>query len=223
MKKRIRVMLVEDHPDYREIIVLALKKCERIELAGQFGTAERALRSVQDRSSGTTDVVLLDLNLPGMSGLEAIPWFKKYVPSIEIIVLTQSDQESDVLTAISGGASGYLLKSATLDRLEESIQTVFDGGSILEGGVARLLLDVLKEKIPETTEENALTERELEVLTLISQGLVKKEIGDQLGISPKTIAVHCNHIYKKLDVANAPAAVGKAYSLGLLRGRKQSD
>lgn len=216
MKNKIKVMLVEDHPDYRAGIALALETSDSIELTGEFVTAERALRSLQEFSNRKTpDVVLLDLNLPGMSGLEALPWFKKYVPEIEIIVLTQSNKESDVLTAVAAGASGYLLKSATLDHLEDGIQTVVDGGSILDARVARFLLKTMKKSPPPTLKEDVLTERELEILIQVSHGLSKKEIAEQLNISPKTVCIHVSHIYEKLNVPNAPAAVDRAHRLGL--------
>jgi DNA-binding NarL/FixJ family response regulator len=217
MKNKIKVMLVEDNAAYRKAVARSLVLEPDIELAGEFYTAEIALRNLQDLSTrNEPDVILLDLNLPGMSGTEAIPWFKKSVPDAQIIVLTQSDKEADVLMAISAGASGYLLKSATLERLHDGILSVVDGGSILDAGVARFLLNLLQEKSPKTAEDNLLTERELEVLTLISEGMAKKEVAAQLGISARTVAIHAAHIYKKLDVPNAPAAVNKAYKTGLL-------
>jgi DNA-binding NarL/FixJ family response regulator len=217
MKNKIKVMLVEDNAAYRKAVARSLVLEPDIELAGEFYTAEIALRNLQDLSTrNEPDVILLDLNLPGMSGTEAIPWFKKSVPDAQIIVLTQSDKEADVLMAISAGASGYLLKSATLERLHDGILSVVDGGSILDAGVARFLLNLLQEKSPKTAKDNLLTERELEVLTLISEGMAKKEVAAQLGISARTVAIHAAHIYKKLDVPNAPAAVNKAYKTGLL-------
>ncbi len=210
-------MLVEDSSAYRKAVARSLGLEPDIELTGEFSTAEGALRSLQDLSTrNAPDVVLLDLNLPGMSGQEAIPWFKKSVPDAQIIVLTQSDKEADVLAAISAGAAGYLLKSTTLDRLHDGILTVFEGGSILDAGVARFLLNTLQKNPPQATDANILTERELEVLTLISKGLVKKQVAAQLKISARTVAIHAAHIYKKLEVPNAPAAVDKAHNLGLL-------
>ncbi|WP_372807257.1 response regulator [Pontiella sp.] len=217
MESKIKVMLVEDNAAYRKALARSLAFGPDIELAGEYGTAEVALRNLQDLSTrNAPDVILLDLNLPGMSGHEAIPWFKKSVPDAQIIVLTQSDKEADVLAAISAGANGYLLKSATIDRLHDGIRSVVEGGSILDTGVARFLLNLLQKNAPKTEEENRLTERELEVLSLIAEGMAKKEVAVQLGISARTVAIHAAHIYKKLDVPNAPAAVNKAYKTGLL-------
>lgn len=221
MKTNITVMLIEDSSAFRKAISRALKIEPDMELISEFATAEIALRSLQGSPSrDQPDVVLLDLNLPGMSGQEAIPWIKRYSPTTEIIVLTQSDHEADVLTAISAGASGYLLKSTTRDRLEESIRTVADGGSILDASVARFILSTMRKRAPKTLVENKLTDRELEILQLIGEGLEKKQIGVQLEISPKTVAVHATHIYQKLNVHNAPAAVAKAYKTGLLGSEK---
>ncbi|CAA6679789.1 Unannotated [Lentimonas sp. CC19] len=211
-------MLVEDSAPYRKAIGHALRVEPDVELVSEFGTAEIALRTLQDLSGQSEpDVVLLDLNLPGMSGLEAIPWFKKYTPKTEIIVLTQSDRESDVLAAVSAGASGYLLKSTTRDNLADSIRTVAGGGAILDTSVAQYLLHTMRQQPPQpSTEEGTLTERELEVLKLIADGQSKKMVANELGISAKTVAIHASHIYEKLNVPNAPAAVSEAYKTGIL-------
>ena len=217
MKKTIRVIMVEDHPDYREGIRFALETVDDIELKHTFGTAERALRNVQDANNSTApDVVLLDLNLPGMSGLEAMPWFKQYVPNTHLIVLSQSDKEADVLEAISAGAAGYLLKNASLDQITDGIRTVITGGATLDAGIAKFILTTLQGKPRQSTESISLSDREMEVLGLIGEGLLKKEISDQLKISMPTVATHVRHIYEKLEVQNAPAAISKAYRTGIL-------
>jgi two-component system nitrate/nitrite response regulator NarL len=223
MKHPINVMLVEDSAAYRKAIARSLGVEPDIELVSEFGTAEIALRSLQDSAEQIVpDVILLDLNLPGMSGLEAIPWIKKYAPKTEIIVLTQSDRESDVMQAVSAGASGYLLKSTTRDQLEDSIRTVVEGGSTLDSGVARFLLRSMQQTSPQqSTEDGSLTEREFEILKLIGDGLSKKMVADQLGISPRTVAIHSGHIYEKLNVPNAPAAVNRAHKLGLFSKENQ--
>ncbi len=215
MGKRINVMIVEDHPEYREGIKLALESSSTINMTGAFGTAERALRNLQKRRIDVPDIILLDLNLPGMSGIEAIPAFLALSPTVKIIALTQSDREADVLAAISAGASGYLLKSATLDQITDGIETVMNGGAPLDAGVAGLILNTLKAALPEKEANNLLTVREREILGCLADGLVKKEVADELDISITTVATHVKHIYEKLNVQNAPAAVAKAFRLGL--------
>ncbi len=216
MNDKIHVMLVEDHPEYREAIELALGKEPAMALASQFGTAERALRHLKDsKSDETPDVILLDLNLPGINGLDAIPLFNSAVSTAKIIILTQSNQAADVLKAITRGASGYLLKSATLKQITEGIRNVNNGGASLDANVAQFILKTLKTKLPRGHKEQLLTEREMEVLTLLAEGYVKKEIADQLGISTTTVITHVAHIYEKLNVTNAPSAINKAYRMGI--------
>lgn len=215
MKEPIQVMLVEDHAGYREVITRTLASTEQMHLVSQFGTAEIALRELQDKKgTNTPDVILLDLNLPGISGLEAIPWIIEYAPKAKVIILSQSDREADVLTAVHEGASGYLLKSSTAGQIKEAIETVANGGATLDPSVAKYILSTLKTRSPKP--EKPLSTRELEILTLLADGLVKKEIAERLDIAVTTVAYHIKHIYEKFEVPNAPAAVAKGYKSGLL-------
>ena len=218
MKKQINIMLIEDSPAYRKVIERTLGHEPDITLVSQFGTAEIALRSLENSpTAATPDLVLLDLNLPGMSGLDALPWIQEYAPQTKVIILTQSNKEADIVHAISQGASGYLLKSNTLDQLTEGIRNVIDGGASLDPSVAKYLISTMQKEIPSTPEDtHSLSEREIEVLTLISEGLQKKEVGNQLNISTRTVAAHVEKIYEKLNVQNAPAAVNRGHQLRLL-------
>lgn len=216
MNRTTRITLVEDNLDYRDIITLTLGAESDIELINQFGTSEAALRELKTMPEGEKpDLILLDLRLPGMSGLESLPHFRDALPEVPVIVLTQSDNEADVLSAISQGAAGYLLKSSTLDKLTEGVRTVMAGGAALDASIASFILQTLQTKLAPKEINHTLTPRELEILTLISDGLVKKEIADQLSISFATVDTHIRHIYEKLDVQNAPSAVRKAFNLGL--------
>lgn len=217
MNHKIRIMMVEDHPEYREIVELALGKEPDMELTGQFGTSERALRSFRDHEiREEPDIILLDLHLPGMGGLEAIPHFTTEMPNSRIIILTQSDREDDVLKAIMLGASGYLLKSSTVKQLTEGIRTVMEGGASLDAKLANFVLKTLRTKLPPDEIDQLLTKRELEVLSLLAEGRVKKEIAERLHISLTTVVSHVAHIYGKLNAPNAPAAIAKAFQLGIL-------
>lgn len=218
MSNPIRIILIEDHPGYRESLRLSLETETDIELVNEFGTAERALRNIAKLNElNQPDVILLDLNLPGASGLEVLAEFRKEAPNTRIIVLTQSAQEEDVLKAIAAGASGYLLKSATIQEIVEGIRVVVDGGASLDPNIAQFVLKNLEVRLPKGNRIRVLTDREMEVLTLIAKGLVKKEIAAQLGIAPSTVATHTLHIYEKLGEPNAPSAVHKAHRLGLFK------
>ncbi|MDF7799345.1 response regulator transcription factor [Pontiellaceae bacterium B1224] len=218
MKTNIRVMMVEDHPEYREVIEIALQKASGIELISEFGTAERALRSLQEMETRKEpDIILLDLNLPGMSGLDAIPYFSSTVPDAKIIILSQSNQEGDVLKAITLGATGYLLKSSTVKTITDGIRTVMEGGAPIDASVAKYILATLKTQPQNKEVLPALSDREMEILALVAKGHLKKEIAQMLGISVYTVVTHTGHIYQKLNVANAPSAIDKAHNLGLFK------
>ena len=165
MKKGIQVMLVEDNPRYRESIALALEESADIELIGEFGTSEIALRRL--KAGAAPDLILLDLRLPGMDGLAAIPLFLEASADVKIMILTQSNSEADVLRAISLGASGYLLKSSTVDRTLEGIRTVMDGGASLDASVANFILNALQTRLPKEDVDGLLTARQQEVLILL--------------------------------------------------------
>lgn len=216
MKRKIRIILIEDHPEYRKVLEFALKEEADMELVSKFGAAEVALRNLQDMSTRKeADLILLDLNLPGMSGLEAIPYLKTSLPAAEIIILTQSDKEADVLRAIQSGVAGYLLKSSSMEEISQGIRTVISGGATLDANVARFIMRTMQAQTPKVVSGKVLSEREMEILTLLAEGLVKKEIADRLCISSHTVVTHIRHIYEKLHVQNAPSAVSKAYRIGL--------
>jgi two-component system nitrate/nitrite response regulator NarL len=218
MKKSTNIIMVEDHPEYREIVEMALSRQDDMQLTDQFGTAERALQHLQiGRLDAMPDVILLDLNLPGMGGLEALEEIPKVAPDAKIIILTQSDQEDDVLNAIMLGASGYLLKSSTVGQIVEGIKLVKQGGASLDSRIARFVIDSLKTKLPHHELEQMLSEREIQVLELLADGLVKKQIALKLGIGVTTVVSHVGHIYNKLEASNAPSAIAKGFKLGILQ------
>lgn len=214
----IQVMLVEDHPDYRDVVELALGRESDLQLIGKFGSAEIALQKCQAMAiDDCPDVILLDLGLPGLSGLEALEPFQRLVSGVKIIVLTQSNQESDVLNAIAHGASGYLLKSSSIAEISRGIREVVAGHAVIDSSVAKYLLDKLQSVLSPEELCSVLTDREREVLQLVGDGFSKKEIAKQLGISGHTVRTHIVNVYGKLNVPNAPAAIKKAYRLGILR------
>ncbi|VGO12496.1 Oxygen regulatory protein NreC [Pontiella desulfatans] len=215
MTQKIKLMLVEDNPEYRHVIQFAFQDDSVLELINQFGTAELALRSLQNMNTrNVPDVILLDLNLPGLSGLDALTEFSRLIPATKTIVLTQSHSETDILTAIQRGAAGYLLKSATVQEIKSGIQLVMEGGASLDPKMAKYVLRSIRKGEALPKESTTLSEREMEILTLISQGFARKQISQHLSISAKTADNHIAHIFEKLNVPNAPAAVHRAHALG---------
>lgn len=218
MSDKTNIMLVEDHVGYRTMLIRALKSSIEIDRIHEFSTAEVALRKLdQMGSEETPDILLLDLNLPGMTGIESISWFNKYSEKLKIIILTQSMVEEDILSAMAAGASGYLLKSSTVAQISEAIQSVLDGGASIDPKMAKFILKQIEQNSSKkSTLKKALSERELEILNLLAQGKVRKEISQELDITINTVAYHVDHIYEKLEVVNAPAAVAKGFRSGLL-------
>lgn len=216
MKTKIKIILVEDDPEYRYVIKFAFRNDLKLELISQFATAEQALRSFQNPSKKILpDVVLLDVNLPGISGLDALAEFTKLSPELKVIVLTQSEREADILRAIKLGALGYLLKSASIQEIRSGIQNVMEGGSPLDPKMAKYILNSFKDRDSKSQNDSDLSEREIEVLSYIAQGCARKNICDKLQISIKTVDNHIAHIFEKLNVANAPSAIDKAYKTGI--------
>ena len=217
--KTIKVMLVEDNPEYRSVVELALADENDIDLVSQFGTSEIAIRSLSEaKKNSIPDLILLDIRLPGADGLDAIQEIRQIAPNVKILILTQSSQEEDILRAITLGTAGYLLKSTTVDELIDSIRTVANGGASLDSGVAKFILQTLKSVQTGGREDDSsglLSDRELQILSLFAEGLVKKEIAEKLSIGYTTVDTHVGRIYQKLDVNNAPSAVNRAHRLRL--------
>ena len=167
-------------------------------------------------------MILLDLTLLGMSGMEALPKLRDLRSDIKIIALTQSNQEADVVKAISLGANGYLLKGSDLHDIKAGIRTVMDNGAPLDHRVAQYIIKMVqKGDTPSANNAGSLlTERETEILNKLAQGMVKKQIADDLNISTHTVSNHVRHIYEKLKVPNGPAAVNKAFRTGILPPKK---
>ena len=161
----IRVALIEDHPEYRETIKMALLRETDLELTDSFGTAERALKSLKT-ASPAPDILLIDLSLPGTDGLTALREFRVILPNAKMIILTQSESEQDVIRAIAMGASGYLLKSSTVHQITDGIRSALKGGVPLDPTMAQYVVDTLRTKLPKN-ERNLLSPREMQVMELL--------------------------------------------------------
>jgi len=206
------IWIIEDHDRLRatlqEIIGISID-CE----ASSFASCEAAV--VELAKGNRPEVIILDLGLPGMSGLEGIKKFKAATPSSEIVVFTVFDDRTNVFQAICAGASGYLLKSEPLERVISAIHEVRQGGAPMTPEIARLVLDRFS-KIPTPTVEVALSERERDVLRLLAEGLTKKELADRLDLSVHTVDNYLRRVYRKLHVNTLGGAVAKALRDGLV-------
>jgi DNA-binding NarL/FixJ family response regulator len=198
----IRVVVVDDHDIFRSGLVRLLGEQEGIEVVEEAADGERAVRVV---ARVRPDVVLMELRLPGISGVDVARRITKEVRGANVIVLTISDVESDVMDAIMAGACGYLLKESTLEEIVRAIRSASLGHSTLSPRVAVGLLDQLRalEQSGRAREgEAALTERELEILALIAEGKENSEIADELVISAPTVKNHVSSILAKLKLEN---------------------
>lgn len=211
----IQVMVIEDNRMYRHAIAEALDESSAFTCIAEANSSEEAFRLLESEAL-RPDIILLDLEMPGTHGLDALPQLLEKVPDSRIIILTQSDREVHILKAITRGASGYLLKTAPLQEIFDSIQEVCNGGASLDPHLAGITLQIIRNIQPEVPEEDdsLLTARELEVLELLSKGFVKKEIADRLDLSLHAIDHRMRRIYTKLQVKNVAAAVTIAVRKG---------
>ncbi len=206
------VCLIEDHQDYRRVLQQAINSSNHLRCDLAFSSIEAFTAGTYP--GGRMDVVLLDLGLPGMHGVQGISVILKRFPKAKVLVLTVYDHKPVVLEALAAGAGGYLLKADRLETILRGIDEALAGGAPLNSHIARMILSTFNTVKPEKPETD-LTERERETLALLAKGLIKKEIADQLGVSYHTVDTHVRNIYTKLKVHNLSGAVAKAIQLGL--------
>jgi DNA-binding NarL/FixJ family response regulator len=204
----IRVLIVDDHPVVRDGLRGMLAGAPDLEVEGEAADGGEALALV---GSLRPHVILMDLRMPGMGGAAAIRQLNEQGTEARVLVLTTYDSDSDVVTALEAGATGYLLKDAPREQLVGAIRAAARHEAVLAPSVASRLVSHLREPAQE-----ALSERELEVLTLIAQGETNRGAAARLFISEATIKTHLLHIYSKLDVNDRAAAVAVGYERGLL-------
>ena len=202
------MLLADDQALFREGIATLLSVHPDLEVVGEAADGASALAQVGELRP---DVVLMDLRMPGMDGVTAIRSLAEHQVRARVLVLTTFDTDSDVLPAIEAGATGYLLKDAPRDELLRAVRSAAAGEAVLSPTVASRLLDQVRQPAKET-----LSQRELEVLQLVSSGATNREVAERLFISEATVKTHLLHIYAKLGVNDRAAAVGAAFERGLL-------
>ena len=204
----LKVAIVEDTRDTRESLALLINGSPGFRCVVACRSAEEALNRVP---SLAPDVVLMDIGLPGLSGIECIPRLKAKLPSAQIMMLTVFDDAERIFQALAAGATGYMVKKTPPAKLLEAITEVHRGGAPMSSQIARQVVEAFKKPAPKTERNTNLAPRERQVLELLAQGFLYKEIGDKLGITIGTVRVYVRHIYEKLHVHTRTEAINKAF------------
>ena len=203
----VRVAIIEDVPEVRDSLATLIGSTRRFECAGIYRTMEEALQGISDAKP---DVILTDLGLPGMDGVEGTRVLRNRFPHVPILALTVHDDDDNVFNAICAGASGYLLKNTAPARLLECLKEVVDGGAPMSPDVARRVISLFRQFRPPTAAAYRLTPQETELLKLMVEGHHYKTAADVMGISTHTVSFHLKHVYEKLQVHSKTEAVAKA-------------
>jgi len=212
-EKPIRLILIEDHADFRESVTMVLTERGGYQCVGGFSTMEDALEAI--RGGLQADLVLSDLGLPGMSGIAGIRKIRELLPEARVLVLTAFTDKTKVFAALEAGAHGYLVKAGSAARLMETLEEVLAGGTPLDPKIAGMILQTFRQLSPISAAES-LSTRECEVLQLSAKGLTRKEIADELKLSEHSVTEYIKRSFDKLHVRNLPAAVSEAIRRGLL-------
>jgi DNA-binding NarL/FixJ family response regulator len=200
---RIKVALVEDTRGIRESWARLIDGSQGFQCVCACGSGEEALKKLP---LAAPDVILMDINLPGMSGIECTARIKQTLPQVQILIVTVHADNERVFNALQSGASGYLLKRTTPAELMEAINDVLRGGAPMTGEIARKVIASFRRPAPMTIKDAGLTPREEEILALLTQGYANKEIADRLSVSFDTVRTHLRHIYEKLHVRSRTEA-----------------
>jgi DNA-binding NarL/FixJ family response regulator len=215
-KVNIAVSIVEDDAPARQILAGLISRAEGFRCVGEHGNAKTALSHL---SQEKPDVVLMDINLPGLSGIECVRRLKPVLPDTQFVMLTVYEDADHIFDALSAGASGYLLKRASREGLLAALQDVYAGGSPITSSIARKIVQSFRPASPGAPKPNELSQREQEVLGLLAKGYIGKDISDALGISPTTVSTYVRRIYEKLHVHSRAQAVATYAQINLNEGR----
>ncbi len=218
MTEPIRVLIADDHPLFRSGMRALLIADQGTELAGEATTGEEAIALAEECQP---DVVLMDLQMPDLTGIEATRRILRTSPNTRILVVTMFEDDHSVFSAIRAGARGYVLKGAKPEEVLRAIRVVAGGEAIFSPSVATRLIDFFGHLRPEALPQSfpELTEREREILDLIAQGRSNAEIARHLSLSTKTVANHVSNVFSKLQVADRAQAMLRAREAGLGQGR----
>ncbi len=212
----IAVSIVEDDAQTRKILAGWISRSPGFRLAGEWGDAESALAALDEKKP---NVVLMDINLPGMSGVEAVKRLKPVMTQTQFVMLTVYEDSDHIYNALAAGATGYLLKQTPRQELLGAIEEVHRGGSPMTSNIARLVVQSFRQPLPASSGGEDLSPREQEVLDLLSRGYLYKEIAERLNISIPTVNTYVRRMYEKLHVRSRAQAVAKYAHLDQVRTR----
>jgi len=206
MNNEIKVVIVEDILEIRETLQALIGNHPGFHCAGAYTSAEGALAEIPYLKP---DVVLMDINLPGINGVEAVRRLKADFTEMKFLICTVFEDDEKIFQAMKAGAGGYILKNNSPEKILDAIKDVYDGGAPMSALIAKKVINAFLENrsIHSTTKNTLLTEREMEVLELLSKGFHYKEVGYKLEVSIDTVRSHCRNIYEKLHVTNKVEAI----------------
>ena len=207
------IWITEDHAPFRRTIARVLDAEEGLQCTGQFDSGEGLLKALQGPVK--PHLLLLDVGLPGMNGLEAMKCIRQSSPETLVVILTVFEDDDKIFQAICSGAAGYLLKTSTAAAIVQGVRDALAGGSPMNPRTARRVLEMFSQMAPRQS-DYGLSDREKEILQLMTTGLIKKEIADRLTLSVHTVDTYLRRIYEKLEVNTRTGAVAKALKEGLV-------
>lgn len=204
----ILVALVEDDPEIKDSLLSLLQGSQEIVVAGTFPNAEKFMDAF---TTLTVDVVLMDIGLPGKSGLQAVAELKPKRPEVQFLMCTVFDDDDKIFNALCVGATGYLLKNTSLAELTEAIRTVYNGGSMMSASIARKVVESFQKRRTQSSEIEGLSPKQWEILNYLDQGYRYKEIAGKMNLSFETIRTYCRNIYDHLQVHSRTDALNKVF------------
>lgn len=204
---QVNILIYEDNDNLRETLCCMLQLVENYNVCGAFPQCTQADKQVRELKP---DIILMDIDMPGMNGIEAVKKIRKLNQDVQILMLTVFDDNSNVFDAIYAGANGYLLKKSISEKLIQAIAETLDGGAAMSPAIARKVIGKMQEPIRGSTQDYHLTPRETTILRSLSQGNSYKMTAAELGISINTVRTHIKRVYEKLHVNSQAEAVSKA-------------
>mgnify|MGYP001565397842 FL=1 len=213
--KKIRVLLIDDHSLFRSGVKALLQTDSSIDVVGEGGGA---LEGIELARSLAPDVVLMDISMPGLKGTKAIPALLDAAPSVNLLMLTVSENENDLFEAIKAGAKGYILKNVEPEDLIRSIKRAAAGEAVMSGNLTGKIMEEFRNLVVQKEEhKEILTPREKEVLLLVAEGMSNKDVASELSLSESTVKIHIQHVLKKLNLKGRVQAAVYAMERGWIK------